>query len=66
MISPLVENYSRSSFHCLDLKSKSHMSTGLHHCSLFIHSIKRDGAPGMDTQGYLPCYLPAVLALQKT
>lgn len=35
MISPLVKNYSRSFFHCLDLKSKSYMSTGLHNRSVY-------------------------------
>ena len=37
------------------------MSTGLHSCSLLIHSVNPDGAPGMDTQGCLP----ALLTLQK-
>lgn len=58
VISPLVENYSRSLFfHCLDLKSKLYMKRGLQNCYLFIHSVNRDGAPSVDT----PVYFPAVL-----
>lgn len=44
VISPLVKNYSRSFFHCLDLKSKSYMSTG-YTTALFIHPVNHDMGP---------------------